>query len=100
MTYRESEKAVKLFAAIVLGVSLLIILLTTGTANAQSGLTYHKKLQKERSFETWEKNQPKVRLKAVKNAVEQSKEIKGSNNKLSKLKRKEARIRERIIKES
>lgn len=56
----------------------------------------HSKLQKELSFETWEKKQPKVRLNAVKDAVEQSKETSGKKNKTTKLKRKENRIRKRI----
>ena len=97
MTYKESEKSIKLFAAIVLGVSLLIIILTTGTSNAQAGLTYHKKLQKERSFETWKKNQPKTRIRAVKSAVKQSKEVNGFRNQTARLVRKENRIRKGIV---
>lgn len=59
----------------------------------------HRKLQNDLSFETWEKKQPKVRIKVTKDAVEQSKETKGTGNKKARLKRKEERIRQRIIKE-
>ena len=98
MTIKDQDRAIKLFAAIVVGTALLIVLFTTGTANAQAGITYHKKLQKERSFETWEKNQPKTRIKAVKLAVKQSKEVNGHRNQTARLVRKEDRIRQRIIK--
>jgi len=56
----------------------------------------HKKVQNERSFETWEKNQPKVRIEAVKAAVEQSNTNSKSNKSKRRLKNKETRIRNRI----
>jgi hypothetical protein len=58
----------------------------------------HAKMQSYYSFDRWERDQPKVRIKAVKDAVKQSKAIKGKNNQSARLVRKENRIRKHIIK--
>ena len=75
-----------------------IVFVIVNPVQAQGGLKYHQKLQKERSFERWESEQPKVRVKAVKTAVKQSKAVKGLNNQTARLQRKENRMRKSIIK--
>jgi hypothetical protein len=77
---------------------LAIVFVIVNPVKAQSGLKYHQKLQKHYSFERWEKEQPKVRVKAVKSAVRQAKEVKGNNSQSARLVRKENRIRKQIIK--
>jgi hypothetical protein len=77
---------------------LAIVFVIVNPVKAQSGLKYHQGLQKYHSFERWEKEQPKVRVKAVKSAVKQTKEVKGKNSQSARLVRKENRIRKQIIK--
>jgi hypothetical protein len=77
---------------------LAIVFVIVNPVNAQAGLKYHQGLQKYYSFERWEKDQPKVRIKAVKSAVKQTKEVKGKNSQSARLVRKENRIRKQIIK--
>jgi nicotinamide mononucleotide adenylyltransferase len=77
---------------------LAIVFVIVNPVNAQAGLKYHQKLQKHYSFDRWEKEQPKVRVKAVKSAVKQTKEVKGKNSQSARLVRKENRIRKQIIK--
>lgn len=77
----------------------VIWVITLMDANAQSDhAKYHAKLQKERSFTNWEKEQPRLRIKALKSAVKQSKEVKGTRSQSARLIRKENRIRKQIIK--
>jgi hypothetical protein len=75
-----------------------IVFVIVNPVKAQAGLKYHQGLQKYHSFERWEKDQPKVRIKAVKDAVKQYKAIKGNNNQSARLIKKENRIRKQIIK--
>lgn len=83
---------------VIIGILLLVILFGPD-ANAQTPhLRYHNKLQNERSFTTWEKSQPKIRVNAVKAAVKQSKAMRSNNNQTARLVRKENRIRKSIIK--
>jgi hypothetical protein len=77
---------------------LAIVFVIVNPVKAQGGLKYHQGLQKYHSFERWEKEQPKVRVKAVKSAVKQTKEVKGKNSQSARLVRKENRIRKSIIK--
>lgn len=56
----------------------------------------HRKLQNDLSFETWEKKQPKVRVKATKYAVKQSKETSSESSATTRLQKREERIRKRI----
>jgi hypothetical protein len=77
---------------------LAIVFVIVNPVKAQAGLKYHQGLQKYHSFERWEKEQPKVRIKAVKSAVQQTKEVKGKNSQSARLVRKENRIRKQIIK--
>jgi hypothetical protein len=77
---------------------LAIVFVIVNPVKAQAGLKYHQGLQKYHSFERWEKEQPKVRVKAVKLAVKQTKEVKGKNSQSARLVRKENRIRKQIIK--
>lgn len=58
----------------------------------------HAKMQQQTSYQTWRNNQPKVRISAVKSTVKQSKEMYSEKNRLSRLKRKEIKIRKQIIK--
>ena len=77
----------------------IVVVIVTGNAYSQSSsVRYHQKLQKERSFETWKRNQPKVRIDAVKQAKKQSKSVHGDNNQVTRLQRKENRLRQGIIK--
>jgi hypothetical protein len=101
MKPREMGKIEKRFFRIVLVIIgiLLLVILFGPDANAQTPhLRYHNKLQKERSFESWRKSQPKIRVNAVKSAVKQSKSIRGNNNQSARLVRKENRVRKSIIK--
>ena len=66
---------------------------------AQAQYRYRKdvaKEQKERSFQEWERRQPKVRIEAVKSAIDQSKLVNGTRGKSARLKRKENKLRQRI----
>ena len=92
------EKKIKLTAAILIAICLMVILFQVPAKAQTKHIRYHNKLQKERSFDTWEKSQPKIRLKAVKLAVKQSKNTKGKNSQSARLVRKEERIRKQIIK--
>ena len=49
----------------------------------------HEKLQRELSFYTWEKNQPKVRIKAARSAKKQKKQIEKREEFYTRLKEKE-----------
>lgn len=75
----------------------IMFFLVVSTYAQSSQARYHSKLQNERSYDTWEKNQPRVRIKAAKLAVEQSKDINNDRNKSARLRRKEDRITSRII---
>ncbi len=86
----------RLVKLIVLGVLFLVI--SANTFGQTKAVSYHTKLQQERSFEAWEKEQPSKRIRAVNSAVKQSKDVKGKNNSKSKLRRKENRKRKQIIK--
>lgn len=86
----------KLIKLIVLAVLFTVI--SANTFGQTKAVSYHTKLQQERSFEAWEKDQPSRRIRAVNSAVKQSKDVKGKNNKRSKLRRKENRKRKQIIK--
>jgi hypothetical protein len=78
---------------------LAIVFIIVNPVKAQSDQArYHQKLQKYHSFERWEKEQHKVRIKAVKSAVKQSKEAQSRANQYARLVRKENRIRKSIIK--
>jgi hypothetical protein len=77
---------------------LAIVFVIVNPVKAQAGLKYHQGLQKHYSFERWEKDQPKIRIKAVKSAVQQTKEVKGKNSQSARLVRKENRIRKSIVK--
>lgn len=79
---------------------LILCLLFAFSTVSFAQYRYRKDVQKEqyeRSFEFWQKKQPKVRIEAVKAAVEQSKDVRGERNKKSKLVARENRIRERIV---
>lgn len=77
----------------------IVVVTVMQPSNAQTAhLRYHKKLQNERSFETWKRNQPKVRINAVREAKKQSKAMNGKNNQTARLIRKEERIRKGIVK--
>lgn len=97
-TQDQAKQFLALWAIVIVGTCLLIIIFSP-MANAQ--YQYPKKVikeQKERSFEEWEKNQPSIRIKAVKSAVKQSREMKGKRSQNARLIRKENRIRKQIIK--
>lgn len=51
MTIKEREKQIKLFAALVVALSMIIIMILSNTAEAQTAKRYHAKLQKEYSYE-------------------------------------------------
>ena len=94
----EAKRFLALWALVIVGTCLLIIILSP---MAQAQYRYPKQVikeQKETSFQEWEKNQPKIRIKAVKSAVKQSREMKGHRSQTARLIRKENRIRKQIIK--
>lgn len=59
-------------------------------------IKYHNKLQIERSFLTWESNQPKTRIKAIKIANEQKRDKNKRNRVYDRLKRKERKLHTKI----
>lgn len=98
---KTHQEVPKPFALSVIALIIVCLLIIIFTQQAQAQYRYPKhvvKEQKERSFQEWEKNQPKIRANAVKSAVKQSKEMKGHRNANARLQRKENRIRKQIIK--
>lgn len=98
---KQHQEVPRPFAITVIAIMIvcLLIVIFSPQANAQYRYPKHVvKEQKAKSFETWEKNQPKIRANAVKSAVKQSKEMKGHRNTTARLQRKENRIRKQIIK--
>jgi uncharacterized protein YcfL len=79
-------------------VTILVVLFCCSVSAQTKTLRDNQKLQYERSYEYWKITQKKTRIKAVKYAVNQSKDVKGYNSRVSRLKRKEERIRKNIIK--
>ena len=98
---KQHQEVPRPFALTIIAIIIvcLLIVIFSPQANAQYRYPKHVvKEQKDKSFETWEKNQPKIRANAVKSAVKQSKEINGHRNSTARLQRKENRIRKQIIK--
>lgn len=98
---KQHQEVPRPFALTIIAIMIvcLLIIIFTPQAKAQNRYPKHVvKEQKEKSFETWEKNQPKVRINAVKSAVKQSKEINGHRTATARLQRKENRIRKQIKK--
>jgi hypothetical protein len=92
-----NKDRVKLWILALLMVAIVFVIVNPVKAQSDQA-RYHQKLQKYHSFQRWEKEQPKVRIKAVKSAVKQYKQVKGLNNQSARLVRKENRIRKSIIK--
>ena len=88
-----NSKKVKLSVLVV-----LFIVISSKTFGQTKAVIYHQKIQIERSFEVWESKQKGVRVRAVKSAIKQSKEVNGTNNRKSRLRRKENNLRQNIIK--
>lgn len=78
--------------------AILFIVISSKTFGQTKAVIYHQKIQIERSFEVWESKQKGVRVRAVKSAIKQSKEVNGTNNRKSRLRKKENRLRKNIIK--
>lgn len=96
MTLKEQEKAIRLFALLIVAVCMIIIMLMPTESNGQSMAREHAKLQKELSFETWHSKQAKTRIKAAKEAVRQAKDSNKSMRQADKINRKEDRILAKI----
>lgn len=74
----------------ILGIIIVLILCGPLQVNGQTkSMWVHEKLQNERSFLTWEKNQPRVRRKATRSAKRQKKEIEKRKQFYTRLKEKE-----------
>lgn len=98
---KQHQEVPRPFAITIIAIMIVCLLIIIFSPRAEAQNRYPKhvvKEQKEKSFETWEKNQPKIRINAVKSAVKQSKEIKGHRNMTARLQRKENRIRKQIKK--
>lgn len=96
MTLKEQEKAIKLFAALVVAVCMIIIMLMPTKSNAQSMAREHAKLQKELSFQTWQSKQAKTRIRTAKESLRQAKDSNKSIRQADKINRKEDRILAKI----
>jgi hypothetical protein len=94
MTTKEKIK-IGILAFLLIWIAIVI---SSGKAKAQSSVRNHAKLQKEMSYETWLKNEPKNRINQVKSAVNQSKDIQKKRNKTAKLVRREEALRAKIAK--
>lgn len=98
---KQHQEVPRQLAITVIAIMIVCLLMIIFTPQVKAQNRYPKnvvKEQKEKSFETWEKNQPKVRINAVKSAVKQSKEINGHRTATARLQRKENRIRKQIKK--
>jgi hypothetical protein len=98
---KQHQEVPRTFALTIIALIIVCLLIIIFSQKAQAQYRYPKhvvKDQKERSFQEWEKNQPRIRVKAVKSAVKQSKEMKGNRSQSARLIRKENRIRKSIIK--
>jgi hypothetical protein len=74
----------------ILGILLVLIVITNTEGFTQTkSMWVHEKLQRELSFYTWEKNQPKVRRKAARSAKKQKKQIEKREEFYTRLKEKE-----------
>lgn len=93
-----TTEKIKIWLLALLMIAIVVVTVMQPSHAQTSHLRYHKKLQNERSFETWKRNQPKVRINAVKEAKKQSKAMNGKNNQTARLIRKEERIRKGIVK--
>jgi hypothetical protein len=81
MTLKEQEKQIKLFAAIVVALSMILIMILSNTAEAQTAKRYHAKLQKEYSFETRLKANKAFTLASAKDNLKTAKKNARKENK-------------------
>ena len=91
----KSERFAQLSLLAVMSI-LILIVLCTGNANAQSRLKWYRNYQSSVEYPQWKKNQPKFRVEQVKYAVQVSKENEKESESNQKFNRKIERIRQRI----
>jgi hypothetical protein len=89
MNIKEQENQIRLFAALVVALSMILIMILSNTAEAQTAKRYHAKLQKEYSFERRLKANKAFTLSSAKDKLKISK---ANNRKNARHKKHLARI--------